>query len=163
SFLQDNNTVKKIAYSASFGVDYWEYNEHETKEYARLAKSFDAISVREDDGVDLCKEFLGVHAKHLVDPTLLLNKEVYTQLVEKAGVQKSDGTLFCYVLDRNPRKNKLISKFAEKKGLIPFEVMPEQNFRMELEKGFDINKYVFPPIEQWIRAFMDAEFVITDS
>ena len=28
---------------------------------------------------------------------------------------------------------------------------------------FDINKCVFPKIEQWVRGFMDAEFVITDS
>lgn len=163
SFLEGDNSIKKITYAASFGVDYWEYNEGETAEYARLAKLFDAISVREDDGVDLCKEFLGVDAKHLVDPTLLLNKEDYIRLVEKASVEKSSGTLFCYVLDRTPQKNEVISTFAEKKGLIPFEVMPEQNFRMELTKGFDINKCVFPPIEQWLRAFMDAEFVITDS
>src|SRR5690554_8211538 len=34
---------------------------------------------------------------------------------------------------------------------------------MEYKDDFDINKCVFPKIEQWLKAFMDAEFIITDS
>src|SRR5690554_5401891 len=75
SFLENNKTVKKIAYAASFGTSEWEYTEEETKKFQQLAPLFDAISVREDDGIQLCKEYLKVDAQHLVDPTMLLTKD----------------------------------------------------------------------------------------
>src|SRR5690554_3210742 len=37
AFLKNNNQVKKIAYSASFGVSEWEYNGEETKRFQKLA------------------------------------------------------------------------------------------------------------------------------
>lgn len=162
-FLENNDKVKKVAYSASFGVSEWEFNEEETKKFQQLAQLFDAISVREDAGVQLCKDYLKVDAQHLVDPTMLLTKDKFVSLVEAANINKSEGKLFSYVLDRNSKKRAIIKHISDGLRLEPFEVMPEQNYKMELEDGFDIHKCVFPKIEQWLRAFMDAEFVITDS
>ena len=51
-------TGKKVAYAASFGVDYWEYTERQTSFCASLAQRFDAISVRETSGVKLCERYL---------------------------------------------------------------------------------------------------------
>jgi len=163
AFLKNNNQVKKIAYSASFGVSEWEFNGEETKRFQKLAQLFDAISVREDAGVGLCKNYLNVEAQHLVDPTMLLTKEKFISLVEKEKTQKNEGSLFCYVLDRNKDKNQIINEIGKKLELKDFEVLPEQNFKMEYKDDFDINKCVFPKIEQWLKAFMDAEFIITDS
>lgn len=162
-FLKENDEVKKVAYSASFGVSEWEFNEEETKKFQKLAQLFDSISVREDAGVQLCKDYLKVDAQHLVDPTMLLTKDKFVSLVEAANINISNGNLFTYVLDRNKNKRAVIKNISDTLGLEVFEVMPEQNYRMELEDGFDIHKCVFPKIEQWLRAFMDAEFVITDS
>src|SRR5690554_3672694 len=82
-FLKHNSDVKKIAYAASFGVDYWEFNESQTAEFKRLIKLFDAVSVREDSGIALCKKHFDVEAVHLLDPTTLLTKDDYITLVEK--------------------------------------------------------------------------------
>ncbi|PRX42477.1 polysaccharide pyruvyl transferase family protein [Salegentibacter salegens] len=162
-FLEDNNEVKKIAYSASFGVSEWEFNEEETKKFKRLAQLFDPISVREDAAVQLCQDYLNVEAQHLVDPTMLLTKDKFISVVEAKNIKKSDGNLFSYVLDRNETKKKIIDNISEELGMKYFEVMPEQNFKIELEHGFDIHQCVFPEIEEWLRAFIDAKFVITDS
>lgn len=162
-FLEDNTKVKKVAYSASFGVSEWEFNEVETKKFKKLAQLFDAISVREDAGVDLCKKYLHVDAQHLVDPTMLLPKNKYTSLVRAAGIDKSEGKIFTYVLDRSKEKNDKIDQIKNILKLEPFEVMPEQNYKMDLQDGFNIQKCVFPKIEKWLRAFMDAKFVVTDS
>jgi len=40
-------------------------------------------------------------------------------------------------------------------------LLPKQ-FLIEANKS-EIEKCIYPPIEQWLRAFMDAEFIITDS
>jgi hypothetical protein len=58
----ENDRAIKIAYSASFGVDQWEADEATTRQVAELAKLFNAISVREQSGIHLCKEHLGVEA-----------------------------------------------------------------------------------------------------
>src|SRR5690554_6820936 len=88
AFLKNNNQVKKIAYSASFGVSEWEFNGEETKRFQKLAKLYDAISVRENAGLELCKNYLNEEAQHLVDPTMLLTKEKFISLVEKKKLKK---------------------------------------------------------------------------
>ena len=69
-FIKDRR-VLKIAYGCSFGVDNWEFSEEQTEKCSALAKNFDFISVRESSGVSLCKQYLGVEAQTVLDPTLL--------------------------------------------------------------------------------------------
>lgn len=151
--------VKRIAYAASFGSDEWEYTEEQTTRCAALAQRFSAISVRETSAVQLCKEHLGVEATHVLDPTLLLQREDYEQLILN-GTQTSQptGNLLCYVLDDSPEMDELIKKIAETKQLIPFR----SNSHVE-DKNAPIEKRIQPPVEQWLRDFQESEFVVTDS
>ena len=48
-----DDKVKKLSYAASFGCKEWEYTKEQEKACSKLAKRFDAISVREDSGVEL--------------------------------------------------------------------------------------------------------------
>lgn len=139
----------KISYAASFGTDVWEFSNDDTECCAELAKKFDSISVREYSGIRLCKEYLGVDAKHVLDPTMLLDKDDYIRLFKKANVSNSSGNLFCYVLDENPHVGLIISAL-EKEGYIPFSA------------SLDPIKHNVS-VEQWLRAFYDAKVVVTDS
>lgn len=150
--------IKRIAYAASFGTDEWEYTEEQTKECGELLKKFDTVSVREASGVQLCKEHFGVEAKHVLDPTMLLTKEDYIRLIEAAGTPKSKGSLLNYILDETPEKCALIEKIAKGKNLKPFRV----NSRVE-DHTAPLEERIQPPVEQWLRGFYDAEFVVTDS
>jgi hypothetical protein len=160
-FLKNNSNVKKLAYAASFGVSEWEFNKKQTIYYGELLKLFDAVSVREDSGVKLCKRYFDVDATHLLDPTMLLNKEEYVSLVEKMNISKSPGNLFIYILDKNEDKSAIVNSVADQFKLDPFSAMPTRSFYEPGRK--DINDCVFPPVEEWIRGFIDAEFVVTDS
>lgn len=160
-FLPENSKAKRIAYAASFGVDHWEYDEKNTDICAALAKKFDAVSVREDSAVDLCSQYLGVNAELVLDPTLLLPKEKYIELVEKDKIGKMPGTLFNYVLDLTPEKESFIEKAAARLDCKSFSSTAKGQFRDLGSKKID--DCIFPPVTQWIRSFMDAEFVITDS
>lgn len=80
-FISKDKRIKRIAYASSFGVDDWEYSAEETKKCAKLSKLFDGISVREQSGIDLCKDHLGVDSELALDPTLLLNKDDYVTLI----------------------------------------------------------------------------------
>lgn len=169
--------VKRISYAASFGVDSWEYTEEETRTCAPLVQKFDAVSVREESGIALCKEHLGVDAVHVLDPTMLLDADDYNALVQafdpktfniapehrvKTTLDVNDKKLFCYVLNMNVQKQTFIQTVSEAKGLIPVECMPK-DFRAQevFEKCPD--DCTFPPVELWLQSFRDAEMVIADS
>lgn len=159
-FLPKEITAKRIAYAASFGVDNWEYSKWQTTTCKKLLHHFDAISVREDSGVNLCKKYLDVDAIHLLDPTLLLDKKDYLNLV-KTDKQKVSRSLMVYVLDMNSDKLEIIDTVSNHLNLSVNSVMPERELSYLYNE--DINKCVFPPVEEWINGFNEADFVITDS
>lgn len=155
----DGKPYKRIAYAASFGTDEWEYSDEETKECARLLKQFDAVSVREKSGIKLCTNKLCCsHAHHVLDPTLLLTKEDYVKLINNSSTNPSKGNLMCYVLDMDTEKQNLIERISMERGLTPFYA----NSKYEARKA-PLEERIQPPVEQWLRGFMDAKFVVTDS
>lgn len=153
--------VKRIAYAASFGVDHCDEYEPEILRRCRIsAKRFDAISVREDSGVKLCRDFLGVDAIHLLDPTMLLEKKDYLMLIEEADKNISENLLMCYILDNNPKVSNIVQILAEKLGLIPLEIIPHHDSTIGLKNNL---RKELPSISTWLAGFRDAKFVITDS
>lgn len=160
-----NQDVKRIAYAASFGTDQWEFSPMQTEICAPLVRQFDFVSVREDSGIKLCKEHLGVDAIHVLDPTLLLTKEDYICLIEAEKEPKAQGTLFNYILDPDAVKSAFIYKVAKEKRLTTFQVLPkcQEETRTKQDVKNRIEDCVFPGVTTWLRAFMDAEMAIVDS
>lgn len=156
-FTRDWNIVR-IAYAASFGIDYWDYDEVETEKCREMAKKFKAISVRENSGVDLCRNYLNIEAKWVVDPTMLLSKSDYIKIIETVATDPCKGNLFCYILDYSDDKNKLIKQIAEEKHLRPFEVT-----EIDGDVKNNVEGLIKKPVEYWLKAFRDSEFIITDS
>ena len=151
-------SICRIAYAASFGVDKWEYDEKKTLKCKALIKKFQAISVREDTGVTLCKEHFGVNAIQVLDPTALLLKEDYIQLIKESYTLPSSGELMIYLLDRDNEKDNIVNRIADTLKLSPFIVnsLADDSFA-------PIEKRIQPPVETWLRGFYDAKFIITDS
>lgn len=150
--------IKRVSYAASFGTDDWEYNEEQTANCSELAKLFDAISVREVSAIDVCKRHLGVEAVHMVDPTMLLNSDDYKELFKDYDSQASADTLMCYVLDKCEETDNIIAEIAKNRNLTPYFT----NSRTEDETA-PLEERVQPPVEEWLKSFNDAEFIITDS
>lgn len=160
-FLPYDSQIKRISYAASFGGDDWnEWNEKLTEQCACLLQKFDAVSVRELSGFRLCKEHFDVEAVQVLDPTLLLDKEDYLAVIGKP--LQNRGTLFNYVLDRSDEKQYIIQKIAERTQKKPFDSMPELDDSVYNLYG-DIERAVYPPVENWLSAFVEAEMVVTDS
>ncbi len=160
-----NDSVKKLSYAASFGIDKWVFSEKETAILKHLIADFSLVTVREESAMVLCKKMLEVDSYQVLDPTMLLEKEDYIRIVEAEKEPVSDGNLFCYILDRSPEKTRFVNIVEEKYNLSAFYVNMGESPLFYSRKYIlgNINKFKTPSITKWIRGFMDAEFVIADS
>ena len=158
NFAKDWN-VKRIAYAASFGVDNWEFSQEQTFQCKKLIQMFDAVSVREKSGVELCQTKLGRNdTQWVLDPTMLLDQKDYLSLINSSNTGKSEGQLFYYILDATPLKISIVDALSSKHNLKSFKVSaPIDDFTIPAEMR------VQPPVEKWLAAFRDADFVVTDS
>ena len=149
--------VKRIAYAVSFGVDTWEYTDGQTAVCARLAKMFDAVSVRESSAVGLCRTHLGVEAAHVVDPTLLLERADYEALID-GDATPHRGEILNYILDRNGAKHRIIDSLVQSTGKRSFSVNVDFD-----DKDAPVQERIQPSVESWLQGFRDADMVVTDS
>ena len=147
SFIPIENKIKRIAYAASFGASDWEFSDEQTAICKKSAQLFDAISVREDSGVLLCEKYLGCKATHVLDPTLLLEKEHYLKICENVPTQNK--FLCAYILDLNDDDRDQLELIAYKNGL-------DLNI-------FSADDDCTLTTEQWLAMFRDAELIITNS
>lgn len=163
-FASNQKNVKRIAYAASFGVKEWEFTEEDTTICRELLSCFDAISVREDTGVDLVSQYLGRQdAVHLIDPTMLLTAEQYRDIIDRENTVPSDGHLFLYFLDKSVPKDRFVQDVAKKMSLMPYDSMPEKRLGVDDVTNANAKEFTFISPVQWLRGFQDAAFVITDS
>lgn len=160
-FLEKVPAVKKLSYAASFGVDSWQFTKEETVKCANLIKGFTAISVREDSAVELCKNHLEADAIRVLDPTFLVPTDTYIALVDNANLNKPNGKLFCYILDRSEANQAIEQKAAAFLHTKNFGVMPRKD--LENLTPSNIDEFVFPPVEEWLNGFIHADYIITDS
>lgn len=144
SFLKfvENLHVRRIAYAASFGTDRWEYDREQTDECARLLKMFDAVSVRESDGIDLCRDNLCRESIQVVDPTMLLSADDYLAICSEPPLQGD--YVATYFLDYDTSRRRTLRRLRGK-SLVA-----------------DINPHR-ASVPQWLGTIAGAKAVLTDS
>ena len=155
----ENWNVKKLVYAASFGTDEWEYTDEETLRCKELIGKFNAISLREEGGVELCRKYFNVMVQHVLDPTMLLSVDDYMALFRKCNTSKSQGNLLVYVLDETSELSELVNDIVTEKHLVPFSV----NNPYEADENKPLEDRIKPSVETWLRGFFDAELIVTDS
>lgn len=114
--------------------------------------------MRERKAVEMIKEGFGLEAFHVVDPTFLLDKSIYQQIVNEAHLDDSSVSLLIYILDENSKKTNFIDKVSKEKQLKAEKInaYPDEIWR-------PISERIQPSVELWLQRFMKAKFIITDS
>lgn len=153
SFTEGWN-IKRISYAASFGHSQWRLDSKKTELCAKYAKQFDAISVREESAVELCKKYWDVNAIHVLDPTFLLERRDYLKIIRQTS--SLEKTIFSYVLNGSSSKTSIVKTIADKLGV-------SVNSTLNISKGISDKSNINPSIDEWINGIANAEFVITDS
>ena len=145
----ENWNIKRIAYAPSFGVEKWGFSEKETEESKEYIRLMDAVSCREQEGVEMCRKYLDCDTvKHVLDPTMLLTKQDYQKFV-RVNEEKT-GKLLVYVMDNNEDKQKLVDAIAQERSLTPCSI-------------YQAGVASPPSVEFWLQQFENAECVVTDS
>ncbi len=153
----DSKKIKKISYAASFGVDYWEATENQTKEVKRKINTFNAISVREKSGVNLFNKYLDQQSViSLLDPTLLFNLDFYKKTYTGNEIDRK-GKIGIYFLDNKQEYSSIIQKLEKETKLTSFTIG-----KQEIVKNKTSSSY-YPSVSQWLKDFETSEFIITDS
>lgn len=132
--------TRKIAYAASFGTDKIPdaYADFVKKELT----SFSWVSVREKSAYTMLKD-IGIDSEIVVDPTMLVEKEVYEPFIGRESVKRIGA--FSYIL----HKNQVDAQRCESKI-----------FKMFGEKQTAAGDY---SVENWLRNIRCSAFVITNS
>lgn len=155
---------KKISYATSFGHPKYAAPKEVCEKQAEILKTFDAISVREDDGVKICRDVFGVNAAQVLDPVFLCPKEKYMSLIGEAKIQFEKPYLLAYILTPDKAKGEALQQAAEKLGLELLIILDGQTDLEENKKRLGIaNVRQNVGIEDWLAYIYHASFVITDS
>jgi len=162
NFIEKANCQPKLmSYAASFGVDKWEFTEEETEYCKSLVQKFSAVTVREDSGVNLCKEYFNVKAERVVDPTLLLKREDYENLLPKESSSLFSGKVLNYVLDPDERKQNVANTIADQLNKDVAHILPQD--KSAIKRLYRVNPEKYIPIEDWLQGFRDCAYIVTDS
>lgn len=154
-----NSCTKRISYAASFGMatmrnDYCSF-------FAPSLKKFDAVGVRESEGIDFCRQMGRADAAHVCDPTLLLNKKSYCELIPEHAPSSSTQrrSLVCYMLGHSCAfPQKALDAFVKKNDL-DFHYVPSQG----AEKLEYYLRFETPSVHGWLGLYRDAEYIVTNS
>lgn len=150
-FMPEDDKRKRIAYAASFGKESDYISPEKMPECRRLLGRFDAVSVREAEGVDIVRRDFGRHqVEKVLDPTLLLSATDYEALIAPTD-RHSSPYIASYILDPDDEKTAILTQLATDKNLPVSEI------------NIGIRPEGMPTVSQWLANFADADFVVTDS
>ena len=102
-----------LSYAASFAIS--SIPENMKDEYTRYIQNMDTLLVREEQGVELCKQLGRDDAIHVVDPTLLLEGKVYEEFVSNPkDLVGTEDFILVYSLTSSLKIYEEANKLAEK-------------------------------------------------
>lgn len=153
SFLP--STCKKISYAASFGVDYWEITDKlVTADIANLVHDFDAVSVREESGISICKNIFQEDSTHVLDPTLLAGRDFFDGIIaSEVRIDSTPKQIVYYKLDVD---------YSFTSNIEQFGLYNDKKVTNIYYNRFE-NRYAYYSVGQWLSNIKESEIVITDS
>ncbi|MCM1157288.1 MAG: polysaccharide pyruvyl transferase family protein [Bacteroidales bacterium] len=155
---------KKISYAASFGHDFSTDPPKEIPVHQKLLRRFDAISVREQSGVDILRDVYGVRAQRVLDPVFMVDREVYDEVMKESDRKVDEPFIATYILDPTPEKREAMLYLAEKKGMKLINMLDGFRQKQEANKEklqLDVDENV--EVQDWLYYIGHCEYLITDS
>lgn len=152
-FLSYAENKLKFALSASFGRK--DFSMEELGQMTPWLNQYKAISVREKSGLDLLKGTNVQIKEHTLDPTLILRKKDWEELI--SDVEYEDYILV-YQLHGTSNAEDYAIKIAKEKNLKVLRIVTM--LHQKSDKSIPI---VLPDVEKFLSLIYHAKYVVTDS
>lgn len=149
---------KRISYASSFGVKV--LPQHAQEKYKDLLLQMDAISVREDAGVDIVNEISGRDAVKVADPTLLLTTDDWLEIANYDKVL-TDKYILLYVLKDSDYIKQKALEIGREQGLKVVRICKEA-YKQDKKTDGIIDILDAAP-DDFLGLFSKAEIVLTNS
>lgn len=152
--------ARRVAYAASFGVGSLSRNFFDL--YSTELRKFDAISVREDTGVDIVESLIGIKPQMVLDPVFLLSREEWLEVASSKKENKE--YILCYYMPTSDssvtRRIKDLSKFYSKR--LGYRIINIGKKEFEKLKFWEDNRLDSGPSD-FLALVSGAKLVITNS
>lgn len=160
-----NKNHRRIAYATSFGSDWTSYPENVRIRISYYLSRFDAVSVREKSGVQICQRDFNRKAEWVMDPVFLCDMDSYKEVIALSKKKETKPYLFAYILDPTEDKLNAVKRVAQAKHLayrIAVDGLADKNEAIAQLRA-DPNIMSNLRIEDWLYYISNAEYVIADS
>lgn len=147
---------KRISYAASFGRDSIIFPK-EQEEYKKELAQFDALSVREESGVQLCKK-MDIDAICVLDPTLLLTRDEWLSYMKLSNERNANKKkkVFVYTLKAD---HDLVNKIMQYLVNLGYEC----DYVCSDDRTIDPKATLEATPRQWIESVATTDLVVTTS
>lgn len=160
SFCTDDN-IPRISYAASFSATNLP-DKFKTL-YSKYLSKYQCISVRENSGIKIITELIQEDANVVCDPTLLFGKEEWSKIAATSKIKRKQPYILAYILhyayNPYPEINRIISNLQNQLGL--HVVYLDGKLSNYKQRNSTVIRNAGP--NEFVRLFMDAQFVITTS
>lgn len=153
--------TKRIAYAPSFAME--DYPIELQSELHRMLEKFDALSVREYAGQEICSKIGFDEVEKVLDPTLLLSAVDYEGIMPKTIMPKPYVFIYSLNIDSseeirwNELRNAIDSSECEVK------VTPASGYFDGKELFGNAVSYIYATPTEWLALIRDAQMVVTTS
>ena len=155
---------KKIAYATSFGHKDPKIPSHEIPTLEKLLKKFDAISVRENDGIKILESLFHIVSVQAIDPVFLCDIKNWDDISNDAKRKVNGDYIFTYMLDPSEEKKKLLRKVSEKLGVPIVSITDRQYDKLKKETMLiDYGILRDASINELVYHIKNAKYIVTDS
>lgn len=157
NWVPDN--VPKIAFSTSFGTSFLPKKNQAMA--SQFLHRFQAISVREETGRQMIKDYAGLDVPVVSDPTLLFNGEDWMCIQKKKPII-SGKYILCYFLGNNKEDRQFAKRLREHTGykivaLLHLDEYIKADTQYADETPFDIGP------GELLNLIRNAQYIVTDS
>ena len=151
--------VRKIAYATSFGIGA--VPEKMKGQYAQYLSRIECLSARETSGQDIIKQCVGRDVPLVCDPTMLLEKEDWSEIATEKRIIKED-YVFCYFMGDNPEQREFVKRLAKAKDLKIVALLHLDQYIAADEDYVDYAPYNISPAD-FVNLVKNANYICTDS
>ena len=145
---------KRIAFAPSFGRDF--IPKYNLKKIKKRISAIPNLSVRESGGQQIIKDLIGKDVQVLLDPTLLIDKETWIELLQLKENKPEKPYVLAYFLDEpSPKAKRIIGELANGGKEVVF--LPYSRNEVWLDRCLDAGP------KEFLQILLNADVVCTDS